>query len=136
MYLSTLKIWNFRKYGVGSNDAPGLEVHFQNGVNVLIGENDSGKTAIVDAIRYVLHTKSGETIYIDEKDFHKEGDNRANHLKIECTFDGISALEAAPLLEWMGIKEEEGKKRYILKVTLNASLLDDGRANPELCRPL
>ena len=131
MYLSTLKIWNFRKYGVGSNDAPGLEVHFQNGVNVLIGENDSGKTAIVDAIRYVLHTKSGETIYIDEKDFHKEGDNRANHLKIECTFDGVSALEAAPLLEWIGIKEEEGKKRYILKVTLNASLLDDGRVYPQ-----
>ena len=85
----------------------------------------------MDAIRYVLHTKSGETIYIDEKDFHKEGDNRANHLKIECTFDGISALEAAPLLEWMGIKEEEGKKRYILKVTLNASLLDDGRVYPQ-----
>lgn len=131
MYLSTLGIWNFRKYGIGANDAPGLEVHFQNGVNVLIGENDSGKTAIVDAIRYVLHTKSGETIYMDEKDFHKEGDDRANHLKIECKFDGISESEAAPLLEWMGIKEEGGKKRYILRVTLNASLLDDGRVYPQ-----
>ena len=47
MYLSTLKIWNFRKYGVGADGAPGLEVHFQEGVNVLIGENDSGKTTIV-----------------------------------------------------------------------------------------
>ena len=54
MYLSTRKLWNFRKYGTGLDDAPGLEIHFQNGVNVLIGENDSGKTAIVDAIRYVL----------------------------------------------------------------------------------
>ena len=44
MYLSTLKIWNFRKYGTGAEAAPGLEVHFQDGVNVLIGENDSGKT--------------------------------------------------------------------------------------------
>ena len=40
MYLSTLKLWNFRKYGTGLDDAPGLEIHFQNGVNVLIGEND------------------------------------------------------------------------------------------------
>ena len=31
MYLSTLKLWNFRKYGVGIDDAPGLEVHFQEG---------------------------------------------------------------------------------------------------------
>ena len=131
MYLSTLKIWNFRKYGTGAEDAPGLEVHFQDGVNVLIGENDSGKTAIVDAIRYVLHTKSGETIYMDEKDFHKIGGNRAKHLKIECQFDGISESEAAPLLEWMGIQEEKGKKRYILRVTLNASLLDDGRVYPQ-----
>lgn len=131
MFLSILKIWNFRKYGVGAGDAPGLEVHFQDGVNVLIGENDSGKTAIVDAIRYVLHTKSGETIFMDEKDFHKDGDNRATHLKIECLFDGISESEAAPMLEWMGIKEEEGKKRYILRVTLNASLLEDGRVYPQ-----
>ncbi len=132
MYLSTLKIWNFRKYGTGAEDAPGLEVQFQDGVNVLIGENDSGKTAIVDAIRYVLHTKSGETIYMDEKDFHKEGDNRAKHLKIECLFDGINEIEAAPFLEWMGIaKDEEGKARYCLRVTLNASLLEDGRVYPQ-----
>lgn len=127
MYLSTLRIWNFRKYGVSSDGAPGLEVHFQNGVNVLIGENDSGKTAIVDAIRYVLHTKSGETIYLDEKDFYKEGDRRADHLKIECLFDDISAEEAAPFLEWMGLTKDGGKTEYRLRVTMNASLLDNGR---------
>ena len=76
MYLSELKLWNFRKYGIKNGEAfdkaaPSLDVHFQNGVNVLIGENDSGKTTIIDAIRYVLHTKSGEPIYIDEKDFYK-----------------------------------------------------------------
>ena len=54
MYLSILRLWNFRKYGTGADNAPGLEVHFHEGVNVLIGENDSGKTTIVDAIRYAL----------------------------------------------------------------------------------
>ena len=53
MYLSTLRLWNFRKYCAMADEKPGLEIHFQEGVNVLIGENDSGKTAIVDAIRYV-----------------------------------------------------------------------------------
>lgn len=131
MYLSILKIWNFRKYGVGANDAPGIEVHFQDGVNVLIGENDSGKTAIIDAIRYVLHTKSGETIYFDEKDFHKDGNIRARHLRIECILDGISEIEAAPFLEWIGLIQENGKTRYCLRLTLNADLLDDGRIYPQ-----
>ena len=45
MYLSELKLWNFRKYGIKNGEAfdkaaPSLDVHFQNGVNVLIGEND------------------------------------------------------------------------------------------------
>lgn len=131
MYLSILKIWNFRKYGVGVDDAPGLEVHFQDGVNVLIGENDSGKTAIIDAIRYVLHPKSGETIYFDEKDFHKDGNIRARHLRIECILDGISEIEAAPFLEWIGLIKENGKTRYCLRLTLNADLLDDGRIYPQ-----
>lgn len=130
MYLSTLKIWNFRKYGVGADGAPGLEVHFQEGVNVLIGENDSGKTTIVDAIRYVLRTKSGETIYMDEKDFHMDAKVRSKSLKIECIFEGISNTEAAPFLEWIGLKNSDDGTHYILRVTLNASILEDGRIYP------
>ena len=51
MYLSKLRLWNFRKYSEGHDGSPGLEVHFHNGLNVLVGENDSGKTAIVDTMR-------------------------------------------------------------------------------------
>lgn len=130
MYLSTLKLWNFRKYGTGLDDAPGLVVHFQNGVNVLIGENDSGKTAIVDAIRYVLRTKSGETIYFDEKDFHMAGSIRSKWLRIECWFEGITDIEAAPFLEWMGLKEDKDGTHYCLRLTLTATILDDGRIYP------
>lgn len=130
MYLSTLKLWNFRKYGTGLDDAPGLVVHFQNGVNVLIGENDSGKTAIVDAIRYVLRTKSGETIYFDEKDFHMAGSIRSKWLRIECWFEGITDIEAAPFLEWMGLKKDKDGTHYCLRLTLTATILDDGRIYP------
>ena len=58
MYLDTLNIWNFRKYGVKGDSfdsaEPGLSVRFNGGVNVLVGENDSGKTAIIDAIKLPL----------------------------------------------------------------------------------
>ena len=131
MYLSTLRLWNFRKYSEGPEGKPGLEVCFHKGVNVLIGENDSGKTAIVDAIRYVLRTKSGETIYIDEKDFYmNDAGIRSKSLKIECLFEGISEIEAAPFLEWIGLKKDEDKTKYCLRITLNASILDDGRIYP------
>lgn len=137
MYLSELKLWNFRKYGIVSGadldtSEPALTVCFHEGVNVLIGENDSGKTAIIDAIRYVLHTKSGEPIKIDEKDFYKgkEG-NRCRCFKIVCVFDGINEVDAALFLEWCGVKEkEDGSKSFTLHVTLSAQMLDDGRIIP------
>ncbi len=130
MYLSALKLWNFRKYSEGPDGAPGLEVHFHEGVNVLIGENDSGKTAIVDAIRYVLRTKSGETIYMDEKDFHSEGNVRSKTLRIECWFEGISDVEAAPFLEWIGLQNDKDGAHFCLRLTLTASILEDGRIYP------
>ena len=75
MYLSELRLWNFRKYGIKGDSfdtaAPGLIVPFKEGINVLVGENDSGKTTIIDAIRYALRTQSGEFIQFDEKDFHQ-----------------------------------------------------------------
>lgn len=129
MYLESLKIWNFRKYGASSDNGPGIEVHFHDGVNVLVGENDSGKTSIIDAIRYVLHTRSGEPIYLDEKDFFEDADcNRAKSLKIECLFKGITPQEAAPFLEWMGLsKYENGNAFFVLRLVLTARRQEDGR---------
>lgn len=138
MYLSELKLWNFRRYGVDVDDiesaAPALSVNFHEGVNVLIGENDSGKTAIIDAIRYVLHTKSGESIRIDEKDFYKpENGRRCRQFKIVCIFDGLTSEDAGLFLEWCGVKNtEDGKRTFTLNVTLTARMLDDGRIIPHL----
>ena len=70
------------------SDAAAL-IHFQKGVNVLIGENDSGKTAIVDAIRYVLRTQSGEFIQFEDKDFYQDSDgNRKDEFKINVKEKG------------------------------------------------
>ena len=57
MYLAEIKLWNFRKYGSQEEfnlGKPHITIPFSEGLNVLIGENDSGKTAILDAIKIVL----------------------------------------------------------------------------------
>ena len=132
MYLHELKLWNFRKYGIVGNTFesadPGLIVKFQQGVNVLIGENDSGKTTIVDAIRYVLRTQSLEYIQVEEKDFHQDRitNRRATEMKIECVFRVFSDIEAGHFLEWIGFEEkEDGRKEFILKVWLYARIKDN-----------
>ncbi len=101
MFLSKLKLWNFRKYGSGTGfniDDPDLTVPFSNSLNVLIGENDSGKTAIVDAIKLVLKTHSFDWIRVSDDDFY-EGTER---LRVELLFEGISE-EAYLFSEWLRI---------------------------------
>lgn len=124
MYLSILRLWNFRKYGTGADNAPGLEVHFHEGVNVLIGENDSGKTTIVDAIRYALKTQSGEFIQFDDKDFYQDVQgNRMDEFKIECVFDGLNEQDSGLFWEWLSWNDD--KTRYLLKVWLYAKRKDN-----------
>ncbi len=130
MYLSELKLWNFRKYGVvGHGDAnaaePGLHVHFNQGVNVLVGENDGGKTTIIDAIRYVLKTQSGEYIQFEEKDFHQTPlGQRTVEFKIECVFDGLSDKDQGLFWEWLSVVGDE-EPRYQLVVSLYVKRKDN-----------
>ena len=46
MYLSTITLKNFRKYAYDGANKHGITVNFHKGLNALIGENDSGKSAI------------------------------------------------------------------------------------------
>lgn len=133
MYLSKVRIWNFRRYGCQgeslAESTPGVEVVFNDGLNVLIGENDTGKTAIIDAIRYVLHTQSGEYYSLDDKDFYKPKDgDRANELKIECEFAGFSITDAGTFLEWLDYNPKT-KEQYLV-VRLYAKRLN-GRIIPK-----
>jgi len=63
MFLEKFRIKNFR----GIDD---LTLTFNKGLNILIGENNSGKTRIIDALRLCLSYKDVErTTYINERDF-------------------------------------------------------------------
>lgn len=123
MFLSQLKIWNFRKYGTKENGDAGITVSFNDRLNLTVGENDSGKTAIIDAIKLVLGTQSYDSVRIEENDFYRsKGGSRADSLKIECTFEDLSDLEAGRFLEWIYI-DDEGKAK--LEVRLVARIKDN-----------
>lgn len=101
MYLSNIKLWNFRKFGSdGEIDLakPHLDLNLTKGLNVIVGENDSGKTAIIDAIKLVLKTHSYDYIRVDDKDFH----NEAKRFRIELSFEDLKPEEAKNFTEWLG----------------------------------
>ncbi len=64
MYIEKFIIKNFR----GIED---ITLTFNKGLNVLIGENNAGKTAIIDALRVCLsYGNQRRDIYISQSDFH------------------------------------------------------------------
>lgn len=140
MYLSEVKLWNFRKYGINGDDydtsTPGVVVNFNDGLNVLIGENDSGKSAIIDAIRYTVGTLSKEWIQYEDSDFNFTGGIRAEKFKIECVFRGFEDEEAGHFLEWIGFENINGKQEYVLNVHLTCirksnRIIPDLRGGPD-----
>lgn len=125
MYISELKLWNFRKYGNGLNhldpNNPHLTVPFEKGMNILIGENDSGKTAIIDAIKLVLKTHAYEWIKVERSDFH----SNTEKLRIEIHFKGITNDEAKHFIEWLGWEDENGEMRPKLVLIYQAEYRDN-----------
>ncbi|WP_010178071.1 ATP-dependent nuclease [Aquimarina agarilytica] len=109
MYLRKLKLWNFRKFG-GAKPfnllEPNLDLNFSTGVNVLIGQNDSGKTAIIDAIKLVLKTHSFEWLKVVNDDFYLDSER----LRIELIFDDLDAEEAKNFTEWLGWAKKNGEE--------------------------
>lgn len=66
MYLRKLIVKNFRIF-----DETGIELYFNKGVNAIIGENNSGKSSVIDAIRLVYSTVTyRKDIFFSKSDFH------------------------------------------------------------------
>ena len=94
MIISELKVYNFRRFE-SMNGIPGLKITFHKGLNALIGENDSGKTAVIDALKLVLLTQSNEYIRPSDEDFYKPvGGEACSEFKIDCTISEFTQNEA------------------------------------------
>ncbi|MCY3966317.1 MAG: AAA family ATPase [Acidobacteria bacterium] len=81
MWLRELQIRNFRKI-----DA--LTVSLPRGLTVLVGENNSGKTTIVDALRLMLFSsRDFDSLWLTEDDFRTGTDHAP--IEICCRFTGL-----------------------------------------------
>lgn len=106
MYLKRIRARNFRPFGDGTT-APELNWELNPGLNILVGENDAGKTGIVDAIRQVLLTTSYENLRLYEQDFHIHASTRAQSLFIEATLTGLSKEQEGAVLEWLTLEDDD-----------------------------
>lgn len=112
MYLKHIRAKNYRAFGDGTS-APSLDWELNPGLNILVGENDAGKTGIIDSIRQILLTTSYEPVRLYEQDFHINSTNRATTLTIEATLCGLSPDQEASVIEWLTL-ENDGTCSLIL----------------------
>ena len=105
MYLSQLTVHNFRQFGDG--DAA-LDISFNSGVTALVGRNDSGKSAVIDAIRYALLTRDQEFVRVQPEDFHLDRSGRmAADILIRCKLSDLNDDEKGACVEFLSYDSDE-----------------------------
>lgn len=134
MYLSTITLKNFRKYAYDGVVNHGITVNFHRGLNALIGENDSGKSAIIDAIKIVLQTQSGEFTRVTDEDFYiSDTGEIAAEFSIDCTFEGFEINEAKNFIEWLSFEKDESSGTVCYKLFLHyRAWRENGRIYTEI----
>ncbi|NNA16306.1 AAA family ATPase [Pseudomonas lundensis] len=93
MHISKMTLINYRNFR-------NTTLKFQRGVNTIIGENGSGKSNILRAIRLLLDDTMVRAAYrLEESDFNRSlGEWRGHWIIISVEFEDISADEAVQAL--------------------------------------
>ncbi|WP_354518389.1 AAA family ATPase [Paenibacillus sp. OAE614] len=78
------------------------EIRLNKGLNVLVGENGSGKTTIVNALRLILRENEFSYMNIDEDDFFISLDKQysAPNIRIDLTLESLKSNEQVTFLTW------------------------------------
>ena len=112
MHLSRLEVKNFRQF-------EDFYIGFNKGLNLLVGENNAGKSSVIDAIRIALDTNSAEWVSITDTDFL----SGKSELQIKLQFVGLSVRESGIFLEHLTTeKNSEQIDESRLYITLTARL--------------
>lgn len=116
MFISKIKIENFRLFGSGDH---AFILSLNPGLIALVGENDAGKTAVIDALRLVLGTRDQEYLRLETADFHLplDGGTRAAQIMICCTFEGLTAQDRGAFAEYLTYRTTGATTEAILQVT-------------------
>ena len=122
MYISELKIENFRLFGENENAAL---LKLRPGLTAIIGENDSGKTAVVDALRLALGTRDQEYFRINDDDFHCSADGaQRSEIRIRCRFSGLTLFDAGAFAEYLTYEESDGIRAPIIFLNWKAVAIE------------
>lgn len=99
MYLNELRVKGFRCFDEE------FKIPFSPGLNVLVGENGAGKTAIISAIRQLFQDSESGRYSISQDDFYSaftQGSPIAPSFSIKANFNGLDSDEKIALLPWSG----------------------------------
>jgi putative ATP-dependent endonuclease of OLD family len=96
MYISEVNITGYKNAKVSSL------IKFNKGLNVLVGENGSGKTTIINALRLILKENEFSYMNISEDDFFISLDKQysSEKIKIDLIFDVLTPDEEVTFLSW------------------------------------
>jgi putative ATP-dependent endonuclease of OLD family len=111
MYLKHFNIRNFRSIET-------LSLTFNKGVNIIIGENNSGKTAIIDALRICFcYGNLYRDIFIDkERDFYIEinnPENESTEIRFDLIFEIEDSFEASVFTDFISQDKNDTAKQTI-----------------------
>jgi putative ATP-dependent endonuclease of the OLD family len=119
MFLSEIQIENFRIYGEGKNQ---FTLKLKPGLTALIGENDTGKTAVVDALRFALGTRDQEFHRVEESDFHQPlSGERTKEIRIRCKFENLTQQDKAAFAEHLTYEDKGKSKLAVLYINWKAA---------------
>lgn len=137
MYLSKVTIENFRCFGEGDDR---FVLTLTQGLTALVGENEAGKTAVIDALRLALGTTDQEWYRLDDCDFHEtrksakeESENNHNTRNqkeggatviIVCKFEGLNARDKRTFVEYLTYGERDDDKPVLY---INWTATDTGQ---------
>lgn len=115
MYLAQLRILNFRKL-------KDVELGFRPGLNVLVGSNNVGKTAVVDALRALLAGHDDPYPRLNSDDIHRpKGGAPIGDIEFQYVFRDLDADNEADFLAAL-TPGEDGKLEA--KITIRYSEAD------------
>jgi len=114
MHLSTLEIRGYKLF------RDQFEVRFEKGLTVLVGENATGKSAIIDALRLLLLEDEYGRAGISSSDFHRPIEEPAtsggvDSIELKCVFDELDGRAQAAYFPWLDINDTQ-------KARLNLSI--------------
>ncbi|WP_122046702.1 AAA family ATPase [Vibrio atlanticus] len=114
MHITKLNLVNYRNF-------KNVKLHFNKGINTVIGENASGKTNLFRAMRLLLdNSMPRSSTKLSEDDFCRSlGPWRGHWIIISCEFSDISSDEASQSLFLHGNGNIDGENEVVTKATYN-----------------